>query len=436
MTIAALPETEAVARQIDPAAIDFLLVYAEALHRMGTPAHRLESELAEIAERLKVPAQFLSTPTSIQAAFGMLGEQHTTMLRMKPGATELGRLAELDAIGGDVFHSVRSPSEATRAVQALVAAPARFPLWAAVLADTAASAAAGRIFSTSPVDVLFGALAGLVVGLVRVALHGDPARSRLMVPLGAFGASFVAMLAASAGASPTIVTVSGILGLLPGFALTTAMTELGTGNLVSGTARAAGALVVLLELAFGVVLAQQLGAWLQVPTGAVHPALATALPGWTEGVALVAMIGGLHVLFQARPQDLRWVAAGAVVAYVASVTSDAPDRHSSTASRRGARCAQAPLCPAQPASSSAARAVRGPRPPEDAPPRASRPERVSRRWHLLDLPSPTTPSPGPSGPRPDRPARPSSPRWRADRVRRPHGRGATCRGRRRSRPAP
>jgi len=321
MTIAALPETEAVARQIDPAAIDFLLVYAEALHRMGTPAHRLESELAEIAERLKVPAQFLSTPTSIQAAFGMLGEQHTTMLRMKPGATELGRLAELDAIGGDVFHSVRSPSEATRAVQALVAAPARFPLWAAVLADTAASAAAGRIFSTSPVDVLFGALAGLVVGLVRVALHGDPARSRLMVPLGAFGASFVAMLAASAGASPTIVTVSGILGLLPGFALTTAMTELGTGNLVSGTARAAGALVVLLELAFGVVLAQQLGAWLQVPTGAVHPALATALPGWTEGVALVAMIGGLHVLFQARPQDLRWVAAGAVVAYVASVTS-------------------------------------------------------------------------------------------------------------------
>lgn len=321
MTIAAPPEKDAVARPIDPDAIDFLLVYAEALHRMGTPAHRLESELAEIAERLQVPAQFLSTPTSIQAAFGVLGEQHTTMLRMKPGATELGRLAELDAIGGDVFHSVRSPSEATAAVQALVAGPARFPLWAAVLADTAASAAAGRIFSTSPVDVLFGALAGLVVGLVRVALHGDPARARLVVPLGAFGASFVAMLAAAAGASPTIVTVSGILGLLPGFALTTAMTELGTGNLVSGTARAAGALVVLLELAFGVVLAQQLGAWLQLPTGEVHASLATALPGWTEGVALVAMIGGLHVLFQARPQDLRWVAAGAVVAYVASVTS-------------------------------------------------------------------------------------------------------------------
>jgi len=321
MTVAAQPETAAVARTIDPAAIDFLLVYADSLHRMGTPAHRLESELAEIAERLEVPAQFLSTPTSIQAAFGDLGEQHTTMLRMKPGATELGRLAELDAIGGDVFHGVRTPSEATAAVQALVAAPARFPMWATVLADTAASAAAGRIFSTSPVDVLFGALAGLVVGLVRIALHGSPERGRLVVPLAAFGASLVAMVAAAAGASPTIVILSGILGLLPGFALTTAMTELGTGNLVSGTARAAGALVVLLELAFGVVLAQQLGAWLQLPTVELPTGWLTALPPWTEGVALVAMIGGLHVLFQARPQDLRWVSAGALVAYVASVTS-------------------------------------------------------------------------------------------------------------------
>ena len=53
-------------------------------------------------------------------------------------------------------------------------------------------------------------------------------------------------------ASYPILVLSGIIGLLPGLGLLVAMQELGTGNLVSGTARMAGTGLVFVLLAFGV----------------------------------------------------------------------------------------------------------------------------------------------------------------------------------------
>ncbi len=293
--------------------VTFLLAFAQALHKLGVPAHRLETALDELAIKLEVEAQFLSTPTSIQAAFGPLGAQRTTLIRVSPGDTDLGRLADLDAVGHDVFHGVTEPIEATGMVTALLDAPARFGPVAVVAAFSLCSAAAGRFFSADPVDLVFSAIAGLLVGLVGILASKDLDRRRLVVPLAALAAGLVGGVAASQGGNATAVVLSGVLVLLPGLSMTTAMTELGTGNLVSGTARAAGSLVVLLELVFAVVLAQQLGQWLPqlgpmgLPTG--------PLPEWTTWLALPPSVLAFHVLFQARWEDLRWLALGCLLSF-------------------------------------------------------------------------------------------------------------------------
>lgn len=299
----------------DPAdpRVAFLLAFAQALHRLGVPAHRLESALDELALRLGVEAQFLSTPTSIQAAFGPLGRQRLALIRVSPGSSDLGRLAELDAIGHQVFHEVVEPAEGTRATEALLAAPPRYGRLATLAAFALGSAAAARFFSTQLVDLAFGGMAGLVVGLIALIVGRDRDGANLLVPLAAFAATVVGLSAGAQGASLTAVILSGTLVLLPGLSMTTAMTELGTGNLVSGTARAAGAIVVLLELAFGVVLAQQLAAWIPSlpPLG-----LPTApLKAWTSWVALVPVVLSFHVLFQARWRDLRWLALGCLLSF-------------------------------------------------------------------------------------------------------------------------
>jgi uncharacterized membrane protein YjjB (DUF3815 family) len=89
------------------------------------------------------------------------------------------------------------------------------------------------------------------------------------------------------------------------------MTELSTLNLVSGTARLAGAGVTLLKLAFGVALGGRLGA-------VVFPvAAAGELEGLPEAVktaALVLAALAFIVLFQAPPRDTGWILVASAVA--------------------------------------------------------------------------------------------------------------------------
>ena len=62
-----------------------LVRVAELLHAYGTPAHRLERLLARMSYALGLDAEFLSTPTSLLAAFGTGSTQRTRLLRVEPG---------------------------------------------------------------------------------------------------------------------------------------------------------------------------------------------------------------------------------------------------------------------------------------------------------------------------------------------------------------
>jgi uncharacterized membrane protein YjjB (DUF3815 family) len=71
-------------------------------------------------------------------------------------------------------------------------------------------------------------------------------------------------------------------------------------HLVSGTARLTGAIVRFLALAFGVALGARVAA---LAFGAPPLVVAVALPGWTEGVALLLAPFAFTVLMRARPVD-------------------------------------------------------------------------------------------------------------------------------------
>ncbi|HSP79592.1 MAG TPA: threonine/serine exporter family protein, partial [Myxococcaceae bacterium] len=84
-------------------AVAFTLQLGEALHRYGTPAHRLEEHLGLVARQLGLEARFFSTPTSIFASFGPPEALRTSVIRVAPGELDLGRLATLDALADEVI---------------------------------------------------------------------------------------------------------------------------------------------------------------------------------------------------------------------------------------------------------------------------------------------------------------------------------------------
>jgi uncharacterized membrane protein YjjP (DUF1212 family) len=291
----------------------FVLRLGAALHRAGAPAHRLETALGGLSQRLGLQGAFLSTPTSLSAAFGEPGQQRSAMLRVSPGAVQIERLVELDATGDAVMEGRLSLEEAEERLAAIESSPPRFGPRATVAATGLVSAAAVGFFAGSWTEVLAAGISGLLVGLLAWASSHLPTLERLFLPLAAALATAAASLLAwlVPGVSAQLVTLCALIVLVPGLGLTVAANELASGHLVSGTARLTGAAVVFVQIGLGVVAGSMLGELLppSIPGSPPLPLPPGSL--WAAG-ALAAL--SLVVLFQARPKDTPVILGSALTA--------------------------------------------------------------------------------------------------------------------------
>jgi uncharacterized membrane protein YjjP (DUF1212 family) len=337
--------------------IGFVLAVARALHRYGTPAHRLEEAVEIVGARLGLECEVFSTPTAIIMSFGAPAELRTRMLRADASELNMAKLEAVDEVAERVADRVLTPTEGLVELTSIVAAPPRFSANASAAAQTLASAAMAVFFGGALIDVAAAASIGLCLGwLGRWAHRRNPrARADVWPPKTADGADgaggddqaghvsrrvrrwrrlprgrespdlrsepaglsrvfeLVAAIAASLAASllaalwPTIsaslVTVAALVVLLPGLTLTVAMTELATHNLISGTARLMAAVIVLLELVVGVAIGERIAhQFIAIP----RP-IPASLPEWAIWLSLLAAVLGVSVLLQSRWRSMGWI---------------------------------------------------------------------------------------------------------------------------------
>lgn len=300
----------------DGAAIGLMVRLARALHAYGTPAHVLEEALHRVARRLGLAAQFFATPTSVFAAFGEGAEQRLVLERLEPGEVDLGKLTDLDRLIDGLVAGELAAGEASVRLAAIVERPAAYGPAITTLAYAAASASAARFFGGGWNEMAAAGGVGLALGLLAAALGRSRNGSRLFEPLGATAAAALATaLAATTGAvSPFVVTLAGLIVLVPGLTLTVAIRELATRNLVAGSSRLAGAVTVFITIAFGVAFGTQAAEALVGPAPQVLP---VPLPLPADALALAVSAASLTVLFRARPADLGWVLAAGALAITA-----------------------------------------------------------------------------------------------------------------------
>jgi uncharacterized membrane protein YjjP (DUF1212 family) len=306
------------ARRISEASpeIGLILRLGQALHQYGYPAPYLESALTRVAERFGVQSQFFSTPTSLFCSFGSLVEQDTYMLRVEPGSVDLGKLARVHELIGRTLRGELEPGAGVEELERIVSAPPLYPRWLSVLSFGFASGGASLFLGGGPRELGLAFAIGLVVGALGALLSARRRLTGALEPVGAGVAALLATLAAHyfPPASVYIVTLAGLIVLLPGFTLTIALTELATRHLASGTARLAGAVVVFLTVGFGVAVGNRLG---QALVGAAGMAPTVAALGWTEWLALLLMPFAVTVLLRAQPRDAPWIFATGFLAVVA-----------------------------------------------------------------------------------------------------------------------
>jgi uncharacterized membrane protein YjjP (DUF1212 family) len=255
-------------------------------------------------------------PTQIMAAFGPEARQHTHLLRVEPGEVNLGKLAALEQVSLDVASGRVSPAQGMAHIERIVAAPSPYGPALVTLAHGLLSGAVCQFLGGGWREVLVAAVLGLGLGLFALVAARHARVGRVFEPLAAFLVSAAAVgLARLVGPmSVFVATLSGLIVLMPGLLLTTAITELATRHLASGTLRLSSAFMTLLGIIFGVALGSRLGTAL---FGSPIPAGAGPLPAWAPLAAILLASASSVVILRADPRDAPWIVAAGVLGVVA-----------------------------------------------------------------------------------------------------------------------
>lgn len=290
-----------------------VLRLGRAFLEIGMPAHRIEAAMLIVARKLGLRGEFFSTPTAFFAALGDGTRHRALMVRAHPGQVSLARLSDLSEIIEGLDADRLTVSQAADRVEALLDMPANHPGWLEALAFGLYSASVACFFRGNWLEIACAGGIGILVGLFGALMSKRESASRVFAPFGATLAAFTAVLLGGslAGISPFLVTLAGIIVLVPGLAFTVSIRELATGQLVSGSSRLAGALVTFLVLTFGVALGTYLG---QAVIEPLEGPRAAAAPEWTKYVAMVTAAVAFVGLFRARPRDVGWILLAGVLA--------------------------------------------------------------------------------------------------------------------------
>jgi uncharacterized membrane protein YjjP (DUF1212 family) len=299
--------------------IRFITELARRLHLAGVSSSRLEGAVRSVAIAIGARCEIWSTPTgilmSLSDATVTQGTQETRVLRLEPGEIHLGALAKLDAISEEVVKGTMSLDGAWEAMHALdVPSTVRQQL-ATVAAFGLAAASVAGLLRTGWIDVAVAGSIGLLIGWIALLTQTRPHLGAAFEAVAAIIATTLATAFAHfvAPLSLQTVIVAALIVLMPGLSLTTAVSELASQQLVTGTARFAGAMTVLLKLTFGSVAASQLMLALGWAPLAGTP---ESLPRQVEIAATIAAALSFAVLFRAQRRDVLLVMGSAILGYV------------------------------------------------------------------------------------------------------------------------
>jgi len=306
-----------------PLEIRFLKRYARALHQAGVPAHQLEGLIQSIARWVGYKCDFWSSPTAIFLSLRTRDDDDEQplpmqLVRLYPSPINLASTADLYDLGEDLIEGRLTLEEANQHLKQ-AATPALYSQSLQVLAGGLVSAAFAILLASSWLGVGIALLAGVLVGLLPVLLpHLQKAGSLEALAALAVSLFVYACNAGFAGINAPTLIMSGLIVLMPGLGLTIAVTELSTDHLTSGSSRLAGALVVLLKLALGVLVGKVVAGWLGwIDPGDLQWAMALP-PHWFQWPALLLCGLAFAVLFNVRHRDIYLAVIAAVAGYAVS----------------------------------------------------------------------------------------------------------------------
>ncbi len=232
-----------------------LLEWGSDTHRVEETVHRLGTGLgADWMDVYVTPTGIMATATS--------GEEHRTKVqRLVTLGIDLQRIDAVNQLSRRVTVEHLPLATVISELEEIARAPRRYPPWQTIAAVVMACAAFAVLFGGGWRESLAAALAGFGAMLARLALLGRKVGPLLIVTPVALLATLLSVPLARALGTTNIemIVPAAVIMLVPGITITNAFSDLLAGDVISGVARTAGAILVAAEIAVGVALG--LAAW-------------------------------------------------------------------------------------------------------------------------------------------------------------------------------
>jgi uncharacterized membrane protein YjjP (DUF1212 family) len=302
--------------------IAFVVDLARHLHAYGTTSQRMEGAVESVARRLSLDCQPWSNPTGIILAFSdpsrPAGESDTMrVVRMGPGDTNLRKLCLADGIAEDVISGRMGVSAGRAALRELDRPDSRRARAMLAIGFALASASVAGLLRLPWLDIATSGAIGFLIGLLALAAQSRPRLHEGFEALAGLLAGTVAILVSRLVGPLNLNTViiASLIVLLPGMSLTLAANELTSRHLMSGTARFAGALMVIVTLTIGTAIALGIADAVGVApqVRALRPQ-----PEWVVWCALGVAAYAFAVLFRAQRRDYPRVMGAVIAGYLIS----------------------------------------------------------------------------------------------------------------------
>lgn len=283
----------------------FLIELARVLGTYGTSSHRLEEVVAVCADELGLRAQTFSTPTSVFVSVESDEGLSTYLARVVPGEVDISKMMEIDRLFNRVIENELSATDGIAEIKRIVKLPGLYPAWMIVMSFGIVSGCVGNFLGGGIKEMFASGIVGLSVGILVLFAGKNREFSRLIEFLSGLVAALIsgALAAPLGGYMPAVAAIAGLIILLPGLTFTIAMVELATKHVVSGTARLAGAMMVMLVIGFGFIIGQR-GAELMV--GPTEVVVAGPMAWYVDVLSILISTVCMAVLFQARMRHA-WV---------------------------------------------------------------------------------------------------------------------------------
>jgi len=304
-------------KETDIEKVKFIMSVANALHRYGASSDRIERALRLISTKLKVEAEFMSTPTSITANYIFEDNRELTSIkRMEPGKINLEKLSSSDEIVDLVLEENMSISDGKNKLKNILKRDALYKNLYVNLALALLAFGAAIFLKGSYQDAIFSGITSLILSICTQSIKKEKI-STILEAIVAFVVTFVALSIHKVGIEifPPVAILSILLFYIPGLMLTMAIHELSSENLIAGTSRLTGALIILLKLASGTYLGTQVSTFF---FGAHGPSAPIPLNSYYQLASIVFVSFALCIAFQAQKKNFLWIILGCLISFYSS----------------------------------------------------------------------------------------------------------------------